>query len=303
MAELSTIEPVDWCMPLTAHLGYSPPERRPQFLKTLGTSDLVAHARYAADIGMAGILYPWALDRPEAEVAAIRQVLLERKLGCSAIVAIPSSEKNEGIWAAAEPSERERLMAHVTSAASLGQSLGGRVLAAVLTHPLGKAAGERENDLVAENLAQAAAIAADHGMVIGIEPMLRHPLSMCRSTKAAVALVHQSGSPDVGVIYDTFHSWMMEGDILQALDDCFDRMVLLQLADQPDRVEPGAGVLPLVDVVISAMRRGYRGLMDLEHQWVDSSEEGEVQGFETLREFNEQLRVRMEAESLTPKVD
>jgi hydroxypyruvate isomerase len=68
---------------------------------------------------------------------------------------------------------------------------------------------------------------------------------------------------------------------------------LIQIADAPGRIEPGAGKLDIVSAMAEAVRRGYSGLVDLEHLWVSPTLEGEAAGLARIRQFDTQLRQAM----------
>lgn len=271
------------------HLGYSPPTRRPQFLETVGTDEPAAHIRYAAQEGMAGVLYPWAIEKSSTERETVRRALLETGLACSCIVALPLEVLVSPIWTDRSRHSRSALATAIVAASKVAVSLTSTMLTVIVAADPDRADDGRQHDDLIANLQEVAPIAHDHGLTIGIEPMLRMPGSLLRTTAAAAAVVVGTGSPNVGLIYDTTHVSMMDGDLLSVLADYFEHIVSLQLSDEPGRVEPGAGTLPLVEVAAEAVRRGYTGLVDLEHGWLDSTKAGEQAGLARVREFDSQV--------------
>ena len=81
---------MEWALRYSIHVGYAPPERL--LFRASAGSDRVDHARFAARMGFAGILFPWATERPAEERHAVRAVLEETGLQCGSIVATPWSE-------------------------------------------------------------------------------------------------------------------------------------------------------------------------------------------------------------------
>jgi hydroxypyruvate isomerase len=59
----------------------------------------------------------------------------------------------------------------------------------------------------------------------------------------------------------------MDGDPNAALDSVWDVVEIVQIADFPGHVEIGGGGVPLENFILSVMRRGYGGLLELEHRW------------------------------------
>src|SRR6185437_5357921 len=103
----------------------------------------------------------------------------------------------------------------------------------------------------------------DRGLRVGIEPLLSIEAAMLRSTQYAVDFVKQVAAPNLGIIYDTGHVASMGEDLVQALGQCARYLERVQFADQPGRVEPGGGALPIVDVALELSRVGYSGLVSL----------------------------------------
>src|SRR5262245_56489136 len=105
-----------WSLPYTIHLGYGPPALRPQFLETAGTDDLAAHVRLAAELGAAGVLYPWALQRPPDEVARVRQAIADCGLAASCMVCMPLQALSTTIWTERSAANTAKLEGYVRQA-------------------------------------------------------------------------------------------------------------------------------------------------------------------------------------------
>ncbi|WP_280421829.1 sugar phosphate isomerase/epimerase family protein [Nocardia carnea] len=279
-----------WTMRYTTHLGYRPPDFRPQFLDTVGTAEPAAHVRYAAELGMAGILYPWALSRPADEVRAVSRALDEVGLAGSCVVCVPTTELTTGIWTDRGAAARSRLEAYVRQSAEIAVSLRSGILAALISTDPERTDHERQRGDAAANLADMARIAADHGVVLAVEPMVQLPGMMLRTTQEAVSFVAAADQANLGIIYDTAHVAMMDGDLMAALRAAWEHIVLLQVADLPGRVEAGAGELAIAEVLAEAVRSGYTGLVDLEHDWIQPTAEGERFGLERVRRLDASVR-------------
>lgn len=285
-----------WTLRYTTHLGYRPPDFRPQFLETLGTSEPAAHIRHAAELGMAGVLYPWALSRPPDEVRSVSQALDEVGLAGSCVVCVPSTELTTGIWTDRGMAGRDRLEAYVRRAAELAVSLRSGILAALISTDPDRTDPEQQRDDAAANLGDMARIAVDHGLVLAVEPMVQLPNMMLRTTEEAVRFLDAAGHANLGIIYDTAHVSMMDGDLVAALRAAWEHIALIQVADQPGRVEAGAGELAIADVLVAAGRCGYTGLVDLEHDWIQPTRDGERLGLERTRKLDESVRRRVQAD-------
>lgn len=286
-----------WALSYTSHVGYFPPDLRPQFQESVGSRDPLEHVRYAAQIGMAGVLDPWMVGRPIDEREGIAAVLAETGLVSSCIVAVPLEATFSAPWADRTSSGRTAVERYVRTAAQLATSVRSGMLAAVITADP-KVSESTSLDNVVANLADVARIAADHGLLIGVEPMLSIPNSLLRTTDDGIRLIERVDHPAVRLIFDTGHSFMMDGDVLTALDRARAHLGLLQLVDAPGRVEAGAGDLPLVELATRAVTGGYGGLVDFEHDWSRPGREGESAGLLALHEFDERLHAALSARAV-----
>jgi hydroxypyruvate isomerase len=244
---------------------------------------------------MAGVLYPWANEKSPAERETVRRALVETGLACSCIAALPFKLTTSPIWTERSTHSRAALASAIVAASKVAVSLTSTMLAVIVAADPDRPDDGRQHDDLTANLHDIAPIAGDHGLTIGVEPMLRMPGPLLRTTAAAAAVIAGTGCPNVGLIYDTTHVSMMDGDLAPVLAQYFEHIVALQLSDEPGRVEPGAGTLPLVDVTVEAARRGYTGLVDLEHGWLDPTEPGEQAGLARVRVFDAQVSQALSA--------
>ena len=272
-----------------AHLGYAPPLFRPQFEATVGTGNLASHIEFAADHGFAGIFDPWVMERSATDQSEIRNALAETGLSFSSIVCTPTSELTAPLWVDRSAAGRQRIEQFVRQASTVATSMGGSLLVALVAGDENETDLERQLDNAAANLNAMGTIAGDHGLRLSIEPMTVLPNILTRNMAEAVDLVVRADQADVGILFDTGHASITDGDALRAYETVREHVVAIQVADMPGRVEPGAGRLQLVDVVVEAIRGGYDGVIDLEHQWAELSREGEMAGLQRIREFDEQV--------------
>ena len=278
-----------------SHLGYAPPGFRPQFLATVGSARPAPHIRYARQTGFAGVFDPWAMGRSDADLGEIRNALTETGLSFSSIVCVPSDQLATPLWTHSSSSAKQRLERFVHQACEVATSLGSPVLAALLARDGEDADVARQIDQAVATLAAMGRIADDHGLKLGIEPMTVMPNMLVQSTVDAVELVRRADQRNVGVVFDTGHVSMMDGDLIRAFEEARELVVALQVADMPGRVEPGAGGLALTDLVVEAVRTGYDGLVDLEHQWLDPTPDGEHAGLGRIREFDRQVSAALQS--------
>ena len=146
-----------------------------------------------------------------------------------------------------------------------------------------------------ENLKRAADLAATNGIQIVIEPidLLENPRMYLTSVSEAFDIVREVGSPQVRVLYDFYHEQRGHGNLLEKLEQNFDLVGLVHIADVPGRHEPGTGEINYTNI--------YRKLGELKYDKFIAMEFYPSQEPEaTLRKAR--LRHRQPCNSLTPRI-
>jgi hydroxypyruvate isomerase len=267
----------------TSHLGYVDVDD-PLYRQSVGSSDPRDHVAFAARQGLAGVLFPWAVSRPPALVESYRKALIEFRLQASAIVYAPLEDVLTPSWT--RPTGWSDIRSHLDRSVPLANSLGSRMLAVLIRATPETSRGDQERALI-DNLSRAGDAAAAAGLIIGVEHMIALPGMLLTNTAQAVELFDRLNHPAVKLIFDTGHVYDMDGDVLGAYHQAKHHIGLLQLADMPGRVEPGAGLVDIVSLLSSARRDGLAdGLIDLEHGWSERTVEAEQRSLEMLRRID-----------------
>ena len=90
----------------------------------------------------------------------------------------------------------------------------------------------------------------------------------------------------VQLVFDTFHTQAMDGDLINNFRRVRDRVAVVQIADVPDRFEPGTGEINFVNFLRVLRAEKYAGLVELEYFTSMPGAEGEQQALRALREVD-----------------
>ncbi|WP_339706378.1 TIM barrel protein [uncultured Sphingosinicella sp.] len=274
-----------WKLRYAPHLGYLP-SGEPLFNRTVGNSDPSHHVAFAAGQGFGGVLYPWATSRPDEEVARFCTALESFDIASGCIVFAPLEAVMSPLWVQDGIAAWESIGGHFSRSIPLARSLGAGVVAVLVT---GDPQRERkaQEDAAVEHLRRAGELAAEAGIVIGIEPMVDLPNMLLTNTDETLALLDRVGHPAVRMIFDTGHIKTMDGDVLAAYRRARNHIGLIQLADMPGRIEPGAGTIDFASLLSEAWRDGNAdGLIELEHGWSQPTVDAERKGLAALRNID-----------------
>jgi hydroxypyruvate isomerase len=110
-----------------------------------------------------------------------------------------------------------------------------------------------------ENLKRAADLAGANGVQIVVEPIdpLENAQMYLTSVSEAFDIVRAVGSPHVRVLYDFYHEQRAYGNLIEKLEQNFDLIGLVHIADVPGRHEPGTGEIDYPNIYRKLAQLGY----------------------------------------------
>lgn len=269
------------------HLGYRPPFE-PLFAASVGSTDPVDHVHFAAEQGFAGVLYAAARARTATEQERVGHALADRGLQAGCMLYTTFDQLRNTSWATDSEDARRWIAAELQQAVTAARRIGSRHLAV-----LGGADPQRPLDLqhrvFVRNLQWAADLVARDGLVLCLETLNRQsvPGMLLHHMPDALAVVRAAAHPAVRLIFDTAHVQAMDDHLLQHLENAWDDIEIVQLADSPGRLEPGTGEVDFAGVLQVLSRRAYSGLVELEHGWAQPGIGSEQRGLERLSDLDE----------------
>ena len=146
------------------------------------------------------------------------------------------------------------------------------------------------------NLKICAEITAGYGLKLALEFNSRHPV--INTLAAGLALVNAVNMKNCGLLLDTYHLHCSGGHGTSFKDVPVDRIITFQFSDAPpgppspgptpvDRLPPGKGAAPLVEIFKTLMAMNYQGYMSYEApnpaQWNRPADVVAREGVELVR--------------------
>ena len=126
------------------------------------------------------------------------------------------------------------------------------------------------------NLKHAARRLAAEGMRLLIEPLSEKTVANCflRSSAQAVQVLDEVAAGNALLQYDLFHMQLMEGNLAATVQRLLPSIGHIQLADAPERHEPGTGEINFDFVLAHIDRIGYSGWIGCEYNPLGDTVEG-----------------------------
>ncbi len=137
---------------------------------------------------------------------------------------------------------------------------------------------------VIETLRRGVELLEPHGLVMVLEPLSDTPDLFLRYSDQTYMICKAVNSPSCKLLYDIYHMQRNEGNLIPSIDKCWDEIVYIQIGDNPGRNEPGTGEIHFNNIFRHLYKKGYKGVMGMEHGLSGSGKAGESALIRAYRE-------------------
>jgi hydroxypyruvate isomerase len=167
-----------------------------------------------------------------------------------------------------DPDCRSEFLAAIQESTAAASRVGCRTLMAASGETLPGVRAADQDDAIVSALRAAAPIAAEHGVKLLLEPLNTrrdHQGMYLSSTALGLDLVERVDRPEVGLLYDIYHSAMMGEEPVAVLGGRADLVDHVHVADTNGRHEPGTGTIDWPTAMTGLRNVGYDGFVGLEY--------------------------------------
>jgi hydroxypyruvate isomerase len=204
------------------------------------------------------------------DLGVVERALQETGVSLSGFVAEP-------MIALTDKANHSAFLEGLRRSVELANRFGAKVLIAQAGNDLpGKTRAEQRAALTA-CLAASADVLKGSGVRLGVEPLntlIDHKGYFLPSTSEALDIVDDVARPEIGIVYDLYHSLVM-GEVPQkVLAGRVDRVIHVHVADHPGRNDPGTGKLDLKTPLAWLFANGYAGRVGLEYRPLRGTSQG-----------------------------
>jgi hydroxypyruvate isomerase len=130
--------------------------------------------------------------------------------------------------------------------------------------------------LYIDNLAYAAGQLAGHHRTLLIEPLNHRdaPGYLLSRQDHARGIIERSHLDNLRLQFDIYHCQIVHGDLIRWMEQLMPIIGHVQIADVPERHEPGTGEINYSNVLAALDRLGYDGWVGCEYRPAGNTEEG-----------------------------
>jgi hydroxypyruvate isomerase len=226
----------------------------------------------AAAAGFKAVEMHWPYQVPAAEMRSALNRSQITMLGLNTPVG-NASAGDFGLGAL--PGRESEFQQALYQAVSYGHAIGATAVHCMSGLVTADNASAAERTFVA-NLKLAADKAAQAGMTVLIEPINHRdkPGYFLHTIEQAASIIDQVGRRNVKIMFDCYHTQIMQGDLTRRLKDYLDLIGHVQIAAVPSRAEPNEGEIDYRDICRTLDRLGYEGWIGAEYKPRGRTEDG-----------------------------
>ena len=239
------------------------------------TQDFAERIRLAKSSGLSGFEF-WRWTNKDLD--AIERAKAETGLVLTAIVAEPMIPLTD-------PARHAEFLEGLKRSLDVARRLGTGVMIAQAGDDLPGRTRAEQRAALTQCLSRTAEILEGSGVVLAVEPLntrVDHKGYYLDSTTEGLDIIDDVGRPEIRILYDLYHSMVMDEVPEDVLAGRLDRVAHIHVADHPGRNQPGSGRLPLKRVLDWLEGQGYAGMAGVEFRPTSSTAQALTETFAAL---------------------
>jgi D-psicose/D-tagatose/L-ribulose 3-epimerase len=169
-----------------------------------------------------------------------------------------------------EAAIRENAYNYIVDCLAIARDMGSPIFTGPLYAAVGKTRlvseeqKKQERAWCVENLQRVGQVAAEYGVVVGVEPLNRFETDMINTVDQVLSLVQEVNHPNIKISLDTFHSNIEEKNIPAAIRKIGRDLLCHVQGNESDRGTPGTGHLDWPGIRAALTDIGYDGAVVIE---------------------------------------
>ncbi len=248
--------------------------------------DLVAQLEWAHDQGFRSWEDNQMANRPLEEQKRIAAALERLGMRMGVFVANFGTAFGRPTFATGKKDELDNFLTDLRKSVEVAKRVNAKWMTIVLGDKYHKLQPEDQPVNAIEFLRRGAAIFAPHGLVMVMEPLNFRDHSGMYLERSAHAhmLCKAVQSPAVKILFDIYHQAITEGNLIPNINRYWDEIAYFQIGDNPGRKEPYTGEVNYQNVFKRIHKRGFDGILGMEHGKSQGGKDGEVKLLNAYRQ-------------------
>lgn len=253
--------------------------------RNLAGADPVDQLRWMHEQGFRSLEDNGMRGRPVAEQERIGSEMGRLGMRMGVFVLNPDTAFNKVTFAAGGDDFRTTFLADVDASIEVAKRVHAKWMTVVMGDIAHRLEPEYQTANAVEILRRAAERLESHGLSMVLEPLNRrdHPGMFLARIPQAYQICRAVDSPACKILFDIYHQQITEGNLIPNFDRAWDEVAYVQVGDNPGRKEPGTGEINFANVFGHLKRKGFTGVVGMEHGNSQPGVEGERAVVEAYR--------------------
>ncbi|MBT8261282.1 MAG: TIM barrel protein [Bacteroidia bacterium] len=254
-------------------------------------ADVVSQLEFMADQGFVAFEDNEMRNRPLNEQKRMAAAMQRLGIQMGVFVAHTIYWKEPNL-ASGRKDWRDEFLAEIEESVEVAQRVDAKWMTVVPGHVDLRLNLNYQMANVIETLKQASAILEPHGLTMVLEPLnfRDHPGLFLTESPQAFEICKAVDSPSCKILFDIYHQQIQEGNLLPNIEACWDEIGYFQIGDNPGRKEPTTGEINYKNIFSFIHKRGYAGILGMEHGNSVDGKDGEQRVINAYREVDNFLK-------------
>ncbi len=250
-------------------------------------ADLVDQLRWMHEQGFRSLEDNGLRGRPVADQERIGKELARLGMRMGVFVLNPETAWTT-TFAAGEPSFRESFLKDCDASIEVAKRVNAKWATVVMGTVAPRLEFEYQTARAVEILREAATKLEKAGLVMVLEPLNRrdHPNLFLTRIPQAFQICRAVDSASCKILFDIYHQQITEGNLIPNFDAAWSEVAYVQVGDNPGRKEPTTGEINYANVFAHLKRKGFSGVVGMEHGNSKPGPEGEAAVVRAYREVD-----------------
>ena len=238
--------------------------------------DPIDQINYMADLGFKAFEDNGMSSRSIALQNKISKTLVNRGMKMGVFVAHKIYWEKPNL-SSGDDDYRDEFLKHIRNSVEVAKRVNAKWMTVVPGHLDLRKDMSYQTSNVVETLKRASDILEPHGLVMVLEPLnfRDHPGLFLTESPQAFQICKAVDSPSCKILFDIYHQQIQEGNLIPNIDDSWDEIAYFQIGDNPGRKEPTTGEINYKNIFSFIYKKGYDGILGMEHGNAIQGIEGE----------------------------
>ena len=239
-------------------------------------NDLIDQLKFMADNGFMALEDNGMPGRKVETQEAIAKEMT--RLGMEMGVFVATADFHRPTFTSGKKDMRDEALDHMRKAVEIAKRVNAKwctVVPGTLDHGLEP---DYQTANVIDTLKRCAEICEPSGLVMVLEslnPWANHPDLFLTKIPQAYMICKAVDSPSCKILDDLYHQQITEGNLIPNIDRAWSEIPYFQVGDNPGRKEPTTGEINYKNVFKHLYKKGYKGIVGMEHGNSQPGIEGE----------------------------